>query len=205
MPPLPPPTPVSRASSACMIFILLQYLSLCVHRDKLCTPKFLMLCSLVFCHNFCAPQRACMVVVRFWGGGGGLTWQPSPRGPWAPRQRVLRRTAAPQPPRRMACSVSCFHSIADRTSFTVTSFFLAFSTRSLAASLRLASKVAQQAAPTPQHWVLGYNPPYSATPAGWLHLVTRGHVREHPLFPRLRRLCKGPQRWCWRLASTRGN
>ena len=47
------------------------HLSLCVDYDKLCTPKFLMLCYFVFCRNFCAPQCLCTMVVWLRGDGGG--------------------------------------------------------------------------------------------------------------------------------------
>ena len=56
------------------------YLSLCVDRDKLCTPKFLMPCYFVFCRNFCAQQCACTVVVQFPEGGGGRHLATVPRG-----------------------------------------------------------------------------------------------------------------------------
>ena len=56
------------------------HLSLCVDRDTLRTPKYLMLCNFVFCCNFCAPQCASMVVVRFLGGAGGASLGNCPPG-----------------------------------------------------------------------------------------------------------------------------
>ena len=56
-------------------FHIVALLAFIRHRDKLCTPTFHMLCYFVFCRNFCAPQCACVAVLRSpGGGGGGVTW-----------------------------------------------------------------------------------------------------------------------------------